>query len=308
MVSPSARRRAAQYLVGGQKFSVNRACDALHLAKSTFYRKAMANRSAWRLERRIKALSRRHPTYGYRFITELLRAQGWQVNRKRVQRVRRKEELQVVRKERKTKRAQGGGERVRAAKPNEVWSYDFIHDRLENGAGLKMLTVLTEYTREGLGILVERSITATGAVGFLELLMLERGLPANVRSDNGPEFVAEGLKGWMARAGIKTNYIEPGSPWENGHVESFHGKLRDECLNASWFGNLFEARAKIGAWKEEYNEERPHSSLGYVAPREFARRVAALRSPTAPCAPQLEEQKEEELTGKEVTSGVSNVV
>jgi putative transposase len=285
VVSPSARRRAAQYLVEGQKCSVNRACDALHLAKSTFYRKAVANRSARRLERRIKTLSRKHPTYGYRFITQLLRVEGWQVNRKRVQRVRRKEELQVERKVRKTKRAQGGGERVRASRPNEVWSYDFIHDRLENGAGLKMLTVLDEYTRECLGILVERSISATAVVGFLEVLMLQRGPPAHVRSDNGPEFVAEGLKGWMATAGVKANYIEPGSPWENGHVESFHGKLRGGCLNREVFGNLLEAKVLVEEWRRQYNEKRPHSALGYRTPRAFARQFnSKLRVATRPSA------------------------
>jgi transposase InsO family protein len=286
VVSPSARRRAAQYLVEGQKCSVNRACEALHLAKSTYYRKAVANRSARRLERRIKALSRKHATYGYRFITELLRIEGWQVNRKRVQRVRRKEELQVVRKTRKSRRVQGsGGQRVRAARPNEVWSYDFIHDRLENGVGLKMLTVLDEYTRECLGILVERSITATAVVGFLEVLMLQRGPPAHVRSDNGPEFVAEVLKGWMATAGVKANYIEPGSPWENGHVESFHGKLRGGCLNREVFGNLLEAKVLVEGWRRQYNDQRPHSALGYKTPRAFARQFnSKLRVATLPSA------------------------
>lgn len=286
MVSPSARRRAAQYLVEGQKCSVNRACEALHLAKSTFYRKAVANRSARRLERRIKALSRKHATYGYRFITELLRVEGWRVNRKRVQRVRRKEELQVVRETRKSRRVQGSGEpRVRAAKPNEVWSYDFIHDRLENGAALKMLTVLDEYTRECLGILVERSITATAVVGFLEILMLQRGPPTHMRSDNGPEFVAEALKGWMATAGVKAHYIEPGSPWENGHVESFHGKLRGGCLNREVFGNLLEAKVLVEEWRRQYNDKRPHSALGYQTPRAFARQFnSKLRVATLPSA------------------------
>ena len=285
-MSPSARRRAARYLVKGQKCSINRACEALRLARSTFYRKEVAKGAARRLESRIKALSRKHPTYGYRFITELLRAEGWRVNRKRVQRVRRREELQVVRKVRKRRRAQGGkAERVRATRPDEVWSYDFIHDRLENGAGLKMLTVLDEYTRECLGILVERSITAAGVVGFLELLMLERGSPAHVRSDNGPEFVAEALKSALATAGIKTAYIEPGSPWENGHVESFHGKLRGGCLNREVFGNLLEAKVLVEEWRRQYNEKRPHSALGYKTPRAFGRQFnSKLRVATLPSA------------------------
>ena len=264
---------------------MNRACGALGLAKSTFYRRA-PSRSVGRLERRITALSRKHPTYGYRIVTELLRAEGWRVNRKRVQRVRRREELHVVKRVRKTKRPLGGGgERVRAQQPNQVWSYDFIHDRLENGAGLKLLTVLDECTRECLGILVERSITATGVIGFLEALMLKRGQPEQVRSDNGPEFVAEALKGWLARMGIQTQYIEPGSPWENGHVESFHGKLRGGCLNREVFGNLLEAKVLVEAWRRQYNEQRPHSALGYQTPKAYARQFnLKLRVATLPSA------------------------
>ena len=272
MVSPSARQRAARYLIEGRKCSVNRACGALRLAKSTFYRAVVLGGASRRLEQRIKALSGKHPTYGYRIVTELLRAEGWPVNRKRVQRVRRREELQVVKQVRKTKRKLGGnGERVRAQKPNQVWSYDFVHDRMENGAGLKMLTVLDECTRECLGILVERSITAAGVIGFLEVLMLKRGHPEHVRSDNGPEFVADALKGWLARVGIQTQYIEPGSPWENGHVESFHGKLRGGCLNREVFGNLLEAKVLVEEWRRQYNEKRPHSALGYQTPQAYAR-------------------------------------
>ena len=286
MVSPSTRRRAAQYLVEGKKCSSNQACQTLHLARSTFYRKTTLNKGTLRLEKRIKALSVKQPRYGYRMITQLLRAEGWHVNRKRVQRVRRKEELQVVKRSRKIKRARAQqSERVRAQKPNQVWSYDFIHDRLENGAGLKMLTVLDEFTRESLGILVSRSITAGEVIGFLELLILEHGAPENVRSDNGPEFVAETVKQWADKAAIRINYIEPGSPWENGHVESFHGKFRDACLNREVFGNLLEAKVLVEEWRRQYNEKRPHSSLGYQTPREFGRRFnSKLRVATLPPA------------------------
>jgi transposase InsO family protein len=255
------------------------------LAKSTYYRKASVDKAARRLEKRIEVLSLKHPRYGYRMITELLRVEGWKVNRKRVQRIRRREELQVVTKVRKTRRkALRQTQRVRARHPNEVWSYDFIHDRLENGAALKMLTVLDEFTRECLGILVARSITASGVSGFLEVLVLQRGAPGNVRSDNGPEFVADAVKEWAAEQAIRPHYIEPGSPWENGHVESFHGKFRDECLNREVFGNLLEAKVLIEQWRQQYNNKRPHSSLGYRTPREFARqfnsksRVATLPS------------------------------
>ena len=286
MVSPSARRRAAQYLVEGKKCSVNAACTALSLAKSTYYRKGSAGVDAIRLERRIQALSWKHPRYGYRLITELLRREGWKVNRKRVQRIRRRNDLQVVERACKIRRARPPqAERVRATKPNEVWSYDFVHDRLENGMGLKMLTVLDEFTRECLGLLVERSITAAGVIGFLEVLMLERGAPENVRSDNGPEFVAEALKQWAGKERIALNYIEPGSPWENGKVESFHDKFRDGCLNREVFGNLLEAKVLVEEWRRQYNEERPHSSLGYQTPQEFGRQFnSKLRVATLPCA------------------------
>lgn len=285
MVSPSARRRAARYLVKGGKCSANQACRALKLARSTYYRKAAGNQAGVRLEKRIKALSCKHPRYGYRMITQLLRKEGWSVNRKRVQRLRRQEGLQVVRKVRKTKRPRGPqAQRVRAIRPNQVWSYDFVHDRLENGAALKMLTVLDEFTRECLGILVARSITAAEVIAFLEVLILKRGAPENMRSDNGPEFVAQAMRQWAQGAAIKINYIEPGSPWENGHVESFHGKLRDGCLNREAFGNLLEAQVLVEEWRREYNEQRPHSSLGYKTPQEFERqfnskfRVAMLPS------------------------------
>ena len=284
MVSPSARRRAVRYLVEGKKSSINRACQALRLAKSSYYRRGQVDKAAKRLEKRIRALSLKHPRYGYRMITQLLRGEGWKVNRKRVQRIRRRDELQVARKARKRRRkAMRQTERIRAQQPNELWSYDFIHDRLENGTGLKMPTVLDEFTRECLGILVARSITASGVTGFLDVLVLQRGAPEHVRSDNGPEFIAEAVKEWAQAQGIRTNYIEPGSPWENGHVESFHGKFRDECLNREVFGNLLEAKVLIEQWREQYNNKRPHSSLGYQTPREFGRQFnSKLRVATLP--------------------------
>jgi putative transposase len=286
MVGPAARRRAARYLVEGKKCSASQACQALGLARSTYYRKAPVNKTAERLEKRIKALSRKHPRYGYRLITQLLRNEGWQVNRKRVERVRRQAGLQVVKRSRKTRRPrESQAERMRAERPRHVWSHDFIHDRLENGAALKMLTVLDEFTRECLGILVARSITESGVIGFLELLILRYGAPENVRSDNGPEFVADAVKQWAGKAAIRINYIEPGSPWENGHVESFHDKFRDGCLNREVFGNLLEAQVLVEEWRREYNEERPHSSLGYQTPREFARQFnSKLRVATLPSA------------------------
>ena len=160
-----------------------------------------------------------------------------------------------------------------------------MHDAAESGRKFRVLSVLDVYTRECLGLEVDTSFASRRVTRELEQIVAERGMPEAIRCDNGPEFSSRHFLAWAIERKIELVHIEPGRPVQNAHVESFHGKLRDECLNASWFGNLFEARRKIAAWKEEYNEERPHSALGYLAPRVFARRMAALRSPAAPCAP-----------------------
>jgi putative transposase len=174
---------------------------------------------------------------------------------------------------------------------------DFVHDVAESGRKFRVLSVIDVYTRECLALEVDTSFASRRVTRELEKIVAERGVPEAIRCDNGPEFTSRHFLAWGLERRIELVHIEPGRPVQNAFVESFHGKLRDECLNASWFANLFEARRKIGAWRKEYNEERPHSSLGYLAPGEFARRVAALRSPTAPCAPQLEE-----LAGAKVMS------
>ncbi len=280
------RRKAAGYLVEGKRCNVSQACSALQLARSTFYDRKREGARSSSVERQIIRLSEKHPEYGYRMITALLRSKGHVINRKRVQRVRRMKDLRVVSKARKTRRASGGGsDRLKASRPNQVWSYDFIHDQLENGVGLKLLTVLDECTRECLGIHVARSITASEVGNFLELLILKRGQPENVRSDNGPEFVAGAMKSWLNGQGIRINYIEPGSPWENGHVESFHDKFRKGCLSREAFGTMLEARVIVEEWRRQYNEKRPHSSLGYQTPAGYAREISSkLRVATRPSA------------------------
>jgi transposase InsO family protein len=271
--------------VEGAKCSVNQACQTLKLAKSTYYRKGRNSGLGGQLERRIRALSLKHPRYGYRMVTQLLRQEGWEINRKRVQRVRRQAGLQVAQKSHRSRRLGSTALRQRGQKPNEVWSYDFIHDQLENGGAVKMLTVLDECTRECLGILVARSITATDVVAFLKGLIGRRGAPEHMRSDNGPEFVAGAIQQWAEKEAIKINYITPGSPWENGRVESFHGKFRDGCLNREVFGNMLEAKVLVEDWRQKYNEKRPHSALGYQTPRQFARQFnSKLRVATLPSA------------------------
>ena len=215
----------------------------------------------------------RHPRYGYRRITALLRGEGWRVNRKRVHRLWRREGLKVVVKQRKKRRLGNSDNSVvrrKAEHINHVWSYDFVMDQTENGRRLKFLPVLDEYTRECLTLEVARSITSRDVIEVLEQLFIVRGAPEYIRSDNGSEFIADVIKAWLADIGVKTLYIEPGSPWENAYSESFNSRFRDELLNREMFGSVLEARVLSGDWRLEYNHHRPHSSLDYMTPAAFA--------------------------------------
>ena len=218
-------------------------------------------------------LVRRHPRFGYRRIWALLRAEGWKVNRKRVYRLWRKEGFKVPRRQHKKRRlgnSNGGILRHRPAYPNHVWSWDFVHDRDEGNRPLKWLTLVDEYTRECLALEVARSMTASEVIDVLAQVILIRGTPKFIRSDNGPEFIAVALRSYLEAANVGTLTIEPGSPWENGYAESFNGKLRDELLNAELFADLREARVLATHWQNEYNHRRPHSSLSYQTPAAFA--------------------------------------
>jgi transposase InsO family protein len=223
-------------------------------------------------------LARKHPRYGYRFITAKLRQEGWQVNRKRVYRLWRREGLKVPQKKRKRRRlgkSENGCQRRRALHKDHVWCWDFVFDRTENGSTLKWLSIVDEYTRECLCLKVDRSITSEDVIDTLAELFAMRGVPQHIRSDNGPEFIARAIQQWTKQLGIETLYIEPGSPWENGFAESFHSRFRDEFLATEVFENLAAARKLTAAWKADYNHHRPHSSLGYVTPVEFAARCTA---------------------------------
>jgi transposase InsO family protein len=172
-------------------------------------------------------------------------------------------------------------ERQRAERARQVWSWDFVEDQTENGSRFRILTLLDEHTRQSLAVHVAWSIRAVDVITVLEASIGRYGAPEHLRSDNGPEFIAYAIQDWLAAAQIKTLYIRPGSPWENGHIESYHDKLRDECLNRELFGSLREARIILEAWRIEYNERRPHSSLSYQTPGEFARRSnPLLQSPS----------------------------
>jgi transposase InsO family protein len=222
---------------------------------------------------RIRALARENPRYGYRRIRASRRREGRSVNLKRVHRLWRREGLEVPQIRRKRRR-QGQGEsgcsRRRSERPDHVWSYDFIHDQTADGRGLKMRPVVGEFTRECPTIEVERSLTAEDVVSTPEYLFEVRGEPEFIRSDNGPEFIAEAVRSWLARRGSKTLYIAPGSPWENAYSETFDSRLRDELLGREVFETLKEAKVILEDHRLDYNHRRPHSSLGYQTPAEFA--------------------------------------
>jgi putative transposase len=235
---------------------------------------------------RIRALAREHPRYGYRRIRALLQREGWSVNLKRVHRLWRREGLKVPQVRRKRHRL-GHGEnsctRRRAERPDHVWSDDFIHDQTADGRGLKMLPIVDEDTRECLAIEVERGLGAEDVVSTLEYLFEVRGEPEHIRSDNGPEFITEAVRGWLARRGSKALSIAPGSPWENAYSETFNSRLRDELLDREVFETLKEAKVILEDHRREYNHRRPHSSLGYQTPAEFA--ATCRRPDSAPLHP-----------------------
>ena len=217
----------------------------------------------------IIGLATRYGRYGYRRITALLRDSGWQVNHKRVERIWRQEGLKVPKKQPKRARLwlnDGSCVRLRPTHRNHVWSYDFVMDRTHGGRPIKILTLIDEYSRQCLALVVDRSFKSDDVLHALSNLFLIYGIPENIRSDNGPEFTAKAVRRWLERVGIKTAFIEPGSPWESGYNESFNGKLRDEVLNREIFYNIKEARVIIENWRKEYNTVRPHSSLGYQPP------------------------------------------
>jgi transposase InsO family protein len=217
----------------------------------------------------IIALATQYGRYGYRRITAMLRDKGWRVNHKRVERIWRREGLKVPKKQPKRKRLwlnDGSCIRLRPQYKDHVWSYDFMIDRTADGRAFKILNIIDEYTRECLAVVVKRRITSQEVIDKLFELFILRGIPEHIRSDNGPEFTAKAVRTWLNRLGVKTLFIEPGSPWENGYIESFNGKMRDELLHLEVFTTLTEARVLIKQWQQEYNHIRPHSSLRYRPP------------------------------------------
>jgi putative transposase len=255
-----------------QKLAVSErwACKVLEQARATQRRNPSPPCDEKRLTNDIVALATRYGRYGYRRITALLNNErGWRVNHKRVECIWRQEGLKVPKKQPKRGRLwlnDGSCIRLRPTYKDHVWSYDLMIDRTADGRAFKILNIIDEYTRECLAILVGRKIKNQDVIDLLFNLFIFRGIPEHIRSDNGPEFTTRAVRKWLARLGVKTLFVEPGSPWENGYIESFNGKLRDELLNREIFTTLEEAKVLIEQWRREYNQVRPHSSLGYRPP------------------------------------------
>lgn len=270
------------YLISISNYSERRACRLLGQSRST-QRYTVRPESARdrRLRARVVELARQHPRYGYRRLTNELRRGSWKVNHKYVRRICREEGLKIVRRSKKRRRlgqSKNGVMKLRAERKNHVWSYDFVFDQLENGRALKILPIVDNFTRECLHIETAHNITGERIIEILKPLIARYGAPAFIRSDNGPEFIARAVREWLAAQNIDTAFIEPGSPWENAYSESFNSRFRDELLDRELFTSLLEARTLIEQHRRDYNERRPHSSLGYKTPRTFARENQAMEA------------------------------
>lgn len=238
----------------------------MSLARTTFRYEAHPDDDTALIEQ-IQELATHYPRYGYRRITALLR-QTRVVNQKRVRRLWHQERLQVQR-VRRLRGYRSRPKRLQATYPGHIWAYDFVEDALYSGASFKVLTIMDEFTREGIALDVAATTSAERVMGVLTALFTQHGAPAYLRSDNGAEFVAQKLQLWLAQSGVETLYIEPGKPWQNGKEERFNGTVRDECLNRYQFGSLAEASIRLQQFRHEYNTERPHSSLSYLTPHAF---------------------------------------
>jgi putative transposase len=259
------QREAVSFLVAGG-LSVPRACALLQLARSTF-RYVAHPRDDTEMLAQIRELVARHPRYGYRRINVLLRRTA-HINEKRVRRLWRQQRLQVQRVRRRRLRLPGPA-RLVATYPGHIWAYDFVEDALADGTPLRILTVMDEFTREGLAVDVAVTTSAERVIGVLSALIAQHGAPAYLRSDNGAEFVATAVQAWLAECGVQTLYIEKGKPWQNGKEERFNGTVRDECLNMHQFYSVAESCVRLSTFRHHYNHERPHSRLGYLTPVAF---------------------------------------
>jgi putative transposase len=271
-------REEVRWLEEQYQASQQRICGLMQIAVSSYrYR---STRSDAALRERLVELARKKPRFGYRRLHVLLVGSGEHVNHKRVFRVYQEAGLTVRRKARK-RLVREGSPRPALTGANQEWALDFVHDAVASGRAIRVLTVEDEYTRECPALEVDTSMASRRVTRVLEAIIAERGQPLAIRCDNGPEFTSRHFLAWCIERQIALVHIQPGKPQQNGYLESFNGKLRDECLNVSWFENLWDARRKISAWRVEYNEERPHSALGYQTPAAFARQLSLPSSGSA---------------------------
>jgi len=296
-VSPSRKRAAVCELRAKFAASERRACKVLDQPRASQRYQSRPRDDERKLAARMRELARGRPRFGYRRIGKLLRDEAWSASDTRVYRLWRREGLKVPNKKRKRRRlgtSANGCQRRRAEHKDHVWCWDFVFDRTASGSLLKWLSIVDEHTRECLALKVDRSITSEDVIDTLAELFAMRGVPGHIRSDNGPEFVAAAIGRWLAQVDVEAMYIEPGSPWQNGYAESFHGRLRDEFLAVEEFDNLVAARSLTAAWREDYNHRRPHSSLGYQTPVEFAAGAASAAA-TPPLQQHPRTQEEDPL-------------
>lgn len=269
MVGPQAKRAAVTHLMTTHQLGVTRACGLIGISRS-LYRYESSRPDDKELTERLTQLAGQKRRYGYRRLHVLLCREGWRINRKRTYRLYHAAGLMVRR--RKRKRIAGVERQVKvlALAPNQSWSMDFVSDGFVDGRRLRCLNIVDDFTKECLAIEVDTSLPGRRVVSVLEQLAESRGLPRAVTVDNGPEFVSKALDEWAYRKQLQLHFIEPGKPQQNAYIESFNGKFRDECLNEHWFLSMRHAREVIAGWRHEYNDERPHSSLGYLTPNRFA--------------------------------------
>lgn len=269
--------------------SERRACEVVEQPRSTQRYESQPRDDEPALTKRMLQLAKERPRFGYRRIGWLLRQESWQASDTRVYRLWRREGLKVPKKKRKRRRlgsSENGCHLRQAEHKDDVWCWDFVFDHTTSGSSLKWLSIVDEYTRECLALKVDRSITSEDVIDTLAELFAQRGVPRCIRSDNGPEFIAHAIRKWLERVDVQTLYIEPGAPWENGYAESFHSRLRDEFLAMEEFESLPAARQLTVSWRKDYNEYRPHSSLGYEPPASFAARCAASTAEKTSATPQ----------------------
>lgn len=291
MVSPRHKRQAVAAVVIRGLCSERAACRYLGLGRSSGrYRGQVPSEAKKRVHDHIERLSRKYPRLGSRKLTKMLQAEGWKVGRKLIRRIRRERGLRVNRwLPRPRRRGSSTGKiPTRAERLNHVWSWDFVADRTDNGGALRILSLIDEYSRECVALQVARRLRSADLIEVMERLATERGLPEHIRSDNGSEFIARTLRQWLANCGVKTLYIDPGSPWQNGHVESFNGSLRDECLDRELMLSVAEARVLIEDYRRHYNEERPHGGIGYRTPAQARREALGSSRPPDSFHPELE--------------------